>query len=86
MSEPSVATFVAEPVDERCANRSGVIEVADGDASFQGTGAVSEETGKIFLDDEEIAYLRECMINPPEPTQSIIRGAELARRLYRKKA
>jgi hypothetical protein len=40
--------------------------------------------GAVYLDATEFAELEECIQTPQKPTQSILKGAELIRSLYRK--
>jgi hypothetical protein len=40
--------------------------------------------GAVYLDATEFAEFERCILTPQKPTQSILKGAELIRSLYRK--
>ncbi len=47
-----------------------------------GTPTAALNWGTVVLDAQEFAELETCMTTPQQPTDSILQGAALARRLY----
>jgi hypothetical protein len=47
--------------------------------------AAESAWGAVYLDATEFAEFEKCIQTPQKPTQSIVKGAEMIRSLYRKK-